>query len=174
MTTTALAAMAAILLSGSLPVCSSFVPNINRAELRPCLHVPLVFTPTPSSENETPLCDLQTFLRLVDLVPTGGAAKMAIQAGECQLNGEVEARRAKKLFDGDAVTFGGVTLNVLEEVSKRDYAFKKKTKKVKPQPKVEADGTLEFGGRYRSEEWRKERKQNKEERKRNNKVQRED
>jgi hypothetical protein len=99
---------------------------------------------------------------------------MAIQSGECQLNGEVEARRAKKLFDGDAVTFDGVTLNVLEEVSKREYVFKKKTKKVKPQPRVERDGTLEFGGRYRSEAWRKERKQKKEERKNDNRAQRED
>jgi hypothetical protein len=97
---------------------------------------------------------------------------MAIQAGECKLNGFIEARRAKKLFEGDAVTFDGVTLDVLEEVTARDYVFKKKVKKVKPQPKVFQDGTLEFGGRYRSEEWRKERKDKKDERKNSNRASR--
>jgi ribosome-associated protein len=119
-----------------------------------------------SSEAEvlltpTPLCDLQTFLRLTQLVSSGGAAKTVIQAGECRLNGEVEVRRAKKLFVGDLVSFKSATLDVSDEVARKGYVYKVKTKKVKPSAKVDARGNLEFGGRFRSEEWRKERKEKK-------------
>jgi ribosome-associated protein len=116
----------------------------------------VIFGQTP-----TPLCDLQTFLRLMQLVSSGGAAKTVIQAGQCRLNGEVELRRAKKLFPGDLVSFKRATLDVLDEVSAKGYVYKAKTKKEKPLSKVDADGNLEFGGRFRSQEWRKERKEKK-------------
>lgn len=77
------------------------------------------------------------------------------------MNGEIETRRAKKLFPGDVVTLAGKVVDVSKEVEKRGYVFKVKAKKVKPLPRVDADGTLEFGGRFRSEEWRKERKEKK-------------
>lgn len=119
--------------------------------------------------SQTPLCDLQTFLRLCNLVQSGGEAKNAIQNSECLLNNAVETRRGKKLYPGDKVTFGDVTnLDVATEVEKKGYVYKPKVKKVKPLPKVDVDGNLEFGGRYRSEEWRAERKLRKEERKRKN------
>lgn len=119
--------------------------------------------------SPTPLCDLQTFLRLCNLVQSGGEAKNAIQNSQCLLNNTVETRRSKKLFPGDTVTFGDVTnLDVATEVKKKGYVYKPKVKKVKPLPRVDADGNLEFGGRYRSEEWRAERKLKKEERKRKN------
>ena len=119
--------------------------------------------------SQTPLCDLQTFLRLCNLVQSGGEAKNAIQNSECLLNNAVETRRGKKLYPGDTVTFGDVTnLDVATEVEKKGYVYKPKVKKVKPLPKVDVDGNLEFGGRYRSEEWRAERKLRKEERKRKN------
>lgn len=111
--------------------------------------------------DQTPLIDLQTFLKLCDLVQTGGEAKAAVQSGKVRLNWEVETRRAKKLFAGDEVSYGEVTLDVSDEVGARKYTYKPKKKKVKPAPKVMADGGLEFGGRYRSEEWRAERKQKK-------------
>lgn len=118
---------------------------------------------------QTPLCDLQTFLRLCNLVESGGEAKNVIQNSQCLLNDVVETRRSKKLFPGDTVTFGDVTnLDVATEVKKKGYVYKPKVKKVKPLPRVDADGNLEFGGRYRSEEWRAERKLKKEERKRRN------
>ncbi len=117
----------------------------------------------------TPLCDLQTFLRLCNLVQTGGEAKNVIQNSQCVLNGVVETRRSKKLFPGDTVTFGDVTnLDVATEVERKGYVYKPKVKKAKPLPRVDADGNLEFGGRYRSEEWRAERKLKKEDRKKKN------
>lgn len=118
---------------------------------------------------QTPLCDLQTFLLLCNLVQSGGEAKNVIQNSQCLLNNVVETRRSKKLFPGDTVTFGDVSnLDVATEVKKKGYVYKPKVKKVKPLPRVDADGNLEFGGRYRSEEWRAERKLKKEERKRRN------
>ena len=119
--------------------------------------------------SQTPLCDLQTFLRMCNLVESGGEAKNAIQNSKCSLNNVVETRRSKKLFPGDTVTFGdAINLDVATEVEKRGYIYKPKVKKVKPLPKVDTDGNLEFGGRYRSEEWRAERKLKKVERKREN------
>mmetsp|Transcript_32675 Transcript_32675/g.64754 ORF Transcript_32675/g.64754 Transcript_32675/m.64754 type:complete len:185 (+) Transcript_32675:97-651(+) len=114
------------------------------------------------------LCDLQTFLRLVSVVDSGGQAKFVIQDGQCLRNGETETRRAKKLYQGDSVTFGGATYDVAEGVHAKGYTYKPKVKKQKPVAEVDADGNLEFGGRYRSEEWRTERKLKKEERKREN------
>jgi ribosome-associated protein len=120
------------------------------------------------------LCELQTFLRLVDAVPTGGMAKTVIQAGDCKLNGQLETRRAKKLYAGDVVQFENEEMginkeyDVVKEVAKAGYVYKPKVKKVKPEPKVMEDGELEFGGRFRSEEWRKKRQEQKAERKRKN------
>ena len=126
-------------------------------------------TSDSETTSQTPLCDLQTFLRLCNLVQSGGEAKNVIQNSECLINNAVETRRGKKLFPGDKVTFGDATnLDVATEVEKKGYVYKPKVKKVKPLPKMDADGNLEFGGRYRSEEWRAERKLRKEERKRKN------
>jgi hypothetical protein len=67
------------------------------------------------------------------------------------------------------VTFGStVDLDVSTEVKKKGYVFKPKVKKPKPLPKVDDEGNLEFGGRYRSEEWRAERKVKKADRKTKN------
>ncbi len=46
---------------------------------------------------------LGQLLKVLDLVPTGGQAKMVIQSGEVKVNGEVEIRRGKKLHPGDTV-----------------------------------------------------------------------
>ena len=124
--------------------------------------------PPSSNPEQTPLIDLQTFLKLCDLVQTGGEAKSVIQDGQVRLNWDVETRRAKKLFAGDEVSFGDTTLDVADEVTNRGYVYKVKKKKAKPAAKVMDDGSLEFGGRYRSEEWRAERKQKKAERKSRN------
>lgn len=120
---------------------------------------------TSHVDEQTPLCDLQTFLKLTSSIQSGGEAKAAIQGGQCYVNGEVEIRRAKKLFRGDEVFFDGLSLDVLDEVLKYGYQYKPKKKKIKPVAKIDENGNLEFGGRYRSEEWRAERKEKKAERK---------
>ena len=130
----------------------------------------LMTSTTDDNQQSTPLIDLQTFLRLCDLVDSGGEAKTVIQNSQCLLNGNIETRRSKKLFAGDKVSFGNVIdLDVATQVDKMGYVFRPKKKKVKPLPKIDDDGDLEFKGRYRSEEWREERKKKKLERKVQNK-----
>lgn len=114
----------------------------------------------------TPLCDLQTFLRLCNLVDSGGEAKTVIQDSKCLLNGIIETRRGKKLYAGDKVSYLNTKdLDVATVVEEKEYVYKLKLKKDKPLPKVDEEGNIEFGGRYRSEEWREERKMKKAERK---------
>lgn len=98
-----------------------------------------------------------------------------IQGGMFQLNGEVETRRAKKLFAGDTVSFmkddgdrKTTSLDVSQEVAAKNYVYKPKVKKIKPVAALDENGVPEFGGRHRSEEWRKERKAKKLERKTKN------
>jgi ribosome-associated protein len=60
----------------------------------------------PSTNEDRPL-RLDQFLKLEGLADTGGMAKVAIQNGDVELNGEVETRRGKKLQIGDRVRFAG-------------------------------------------------------------------
>jgi ribosome-associated protein len=55
---------------------------------------------------------LDQFLKLEGLVETGGQAKLLIQAGEVNVNKEVETRRGRQLVTGDQVTVMGQTLRV--------------------------------------------------------------
>ena len=50
---------------------------------------------------------LDQFMKLADLVGSGGAAKHLIREGAVAVNGEPETRRGRKLRDGDVVTFNG-------------------------------------------------------------------
>lgn len=165
--------------SSTTSIHRSRVPAVGLIQQKKILSSSLLQATTNSIDNnddettisQTPLCDLQTFLRLLNLVESGGEAKQVIQNSQCLLNDIVETRRAKKLFPGDTVTFGDVqNLDVATEVQKKGYIYKPKIKKVKPAPKVDEDGNLEFGGRYRSEEWRAERKLKKGDRKRKNQT----
>jgi len=45
-------------------------------------------------------------LKAINVAGTGGEAKVLIQAGEVQVNGEVETRRGRKLQEGDVVEVG--------------------------------------------------------------------
>ena len=56
---------------------------------------------------------LGQLLKKADMVSSGVDAKMLIQDGEVLVNGEVEDRRGRKLYDGDEVTFDGETVKVV-------------------------------------------------------------
>ena len=56
---------------------------------------------------------LGQFLKLADLVDTGGDAKPLLAAGEVRVNGEVETRRGRRLVAGDVVTWGAVSARVV-------------------------------------------------------------
>ncbi|WP_028400770.1 S4 domain-containing protein YaaA [Ectobacillus panaciterrae] len=47
---------------------------------------------------------LGQFLKVADLINTGGAAKWFLQENEVYVNGEKEDRRGRKLFANDTVT----------------------------------------------------------------------
>ena len=58
--------------------------------------------------------NLDQFLKWSGVTPTGGQAKLLIQAGEVRVNGEVETRRGRGLKPGDRVEVEGQTLVVPE------------------------------------------------------------
>ncbi len=64
------------------------------------------------STDDSPTIKLDQFLKLTDLVGTGGQAKAVIQGGEVKVNGEVETRRGRKLKAGDVVEFDGESFDV--------------------------------------------------------------
>lgn len=50
---------------------------------------------------------LDNFLKLANLVMSGGEAKLVIQEGQVTVNGEVETRRGRKLYAGDKIACSG-------------------------------------------------------------------
>ena len=51
-------------------------------------------------------------LKACGLVSSGIEAKIVIQDGEVKVNGEVDTRRGKKLYDGDIFEYEGVSVKV--------------------------------------------------------------
>ncbi len=56
---------------------------------------------------------LGQLLKAEGLVEDGVEAKERIQAGEAKVNGEVDTRRGKKLYDGDVVEFDHTEIKVV-------------------------------------------------------------
>ena len=57
--------------------------------------------------TEGPTLTLSDALKLSGMVRTGGEAKMAIQGGHVQVNGEVVTARKRKLKEGDEIELDG-------------------------------------------------------------------
>jgi ribosome-associated protein len=55
---------------------------------------------------------LGQFLKLADLIDTGGEAKIVIASGDVSVNGEVDTRRGRQLHPGDVVEVLGRTARV--------------------------------------------------------------
>ena len=53
-------------------------------------------------------------LKKSSLVGSGVEAKIVIQDGLVELNGEVEVQRGKKLYDGDIVSYNGETIKIVK------------------------------------------------------------
>ncbi len=66
------------------------------------------FTLTPGNE----FIPLDKFLKLLNLVGSGGEAHMIIDEGMVSVNGEVELRKRRKLRAGDVVEFNGEQIRV--------------------------------------------------------------
>ena len=53
-------------------------------------------------------------LKKAGLVGSGVEAKEVIQNGEVEVDGEVDTRRGRKLYDGDRVSFNGEELVIVK------------------------------------------------------------
>lgn len=53
-------------------------------------------------------------LKAVNMVSSGVEAKIVIQDGQVLVNGEIDTRRGKKLYDGDTFTFQGESVKVIK------------------------------------------------------------
>jgi ribosome-associated protein len=64
---------------------------------------------------KTPFIKLDSFLKFCGAAETGGMAKELAQAGKAAVNGKVCLMRGKKLVEGDVVTVGGKSYEVVHE-----------------------------------------------------------
>ena len=53
-------------------------------------------------------------LKAANLVEDGVEAKYVIQEGEVKVNGEVDIRRGRKLYDGDVISFHGEEVKIVK------------------------------------------------------------
>ena len=51
-------------------------------------------------------------MKLAGMVGSGVDAKLLIQDGQVEVNGEVEYQRGKKLHEGDVITFNGESVQI--------------------------------------------------------------
>ncbi|MEV6346839.1 RNA-binding S4 domain-containing protein [Actinoplanes sp. NPDC051851] len=56
---------------------------------------------------------LGQFLKLADLIETGGEGKILIASGDVTVNGEVDTRRGRQLHAGDVVAVQGRSARVV-------------------------------------------------------------
>jgi ribosome-associated protein len=64
------------------------------------------------SEISTEFIKLESLLKFEGVAETGGDAKLLIQEGQVQVNGEVCTMRGKKIRPGDVVTLGDIEITV--------------------------------------------------------------
>ena len=57
----------------------------------------------------TEFIKLESAMKLANIIPSGGTAKMVIQEGLVDVNGEVCTMRGKKLYPGDKFSYEGLT-----------------------------------------------------------------
>jgi ribosome-associated protein len=57
----------------------------------------------------TEFIKLESAMKLANIIPSGGTAKMVIQDGLVNVNGEVCTMRGKKLYPGDKFSYEGLT-----------------------------------------------------------------
>ena len=60
----------------------------------------------------TDFIKLDQFLKATNVAQSGGEAKQLIRSGEVAVNGEMELRRGRKLYDQDIVTVAEAAFTV--------------------------------------------------------------
>jgi ribosome-associated protein len=66
---------------------------------------------TYTLQNET--IELYKLIKILDLVDTGGQAKIIIENGHVLRNGVVETRKRAKIAKGEKIVIGDVTIEVI-------------------------------------------------------------
>lgn len=56
--------------------------------------------------------ELIKLLKVLDLVDSGGQAKLLVEEGHVKRNGEVETRKRAKILRGEQIQIGDVIINV--------------------------------------------------------------
>jgi len=56
--------------------------------------------------------ELFKLLKVLDLVDSGGQAKLLIQEGHVHRNGEIETRKRAKIISGDRIQIADVTITI--------------------------------------------------------------
>ena len=69
---------------------------------------------TVNIREEDEFIKLGQALKKASLVGSGVDAKMVIQDGQVQVNGQTELQRGKKLHDGDVVTYDAETIQIVK------------------------------------------------------------
>lgn len=57
--------------------------------------------------------ELHKLIKLLDLVDTGGQAKMLIEDGLVHRNGTLETRKRAKIIRGETIVIGDVTITII-------------------------------------------------------------
>jgi ribosome-associated protein len=60
-----------------------------------------------------PFIELHKLIKLLDLVDTGGQAKLLIENAQVFRNGKVETRKRAKITKGEIITIGDVIIEVI-------------------------------------------------------------
>ncbi|MDO9057012.1 MAG: RNA-binding S4 domain-containing protein [Sulfuricurvum sp.] len=60
-----------------------------------------------------PFIELHKLIKLLDLVDTGGQAKVLIENSHVFRNGEIETRKRAKIKKGETITIGDVVIEVI-------------------------------------------------------------
>ena len=63
----------------------------------------------------TEFIKLESAMKLANIMPSGGTAKMVIQDGLVEVNGEVCTMRGKKLYPGDTFGFDGQSFVITKQ-----------------------------------------------------------
>lgn len=66
---------------------------------------------TYTLENDT--IELYKLIKVLDLVDTGGQAKLLIENGHVLRNGVVETRKRAKIAKGEKILIGDVTIEII-------------------------------------------------------------
>lgn len=60
-----------------------------------------------------PYIELHKLIKLLDLVDTGGQAKMLIENSHVYRNGKIETRKRAKIIKGEKITIGDVVIDIV-------------------------------------------------------------